>query len=611
MNRLSHRYDVEYVLGKRSCVRLMLEKDQPPGRYMVLCVCKILIDCDDGHSEVDIEMPHDPSSFDPSIAELSFQSDNSYSLRGSSSSSSSSSNTVPTAHLVLTDGWYEIKATLDPLLLQQLRCGKIHPGLKLRIFGASLAPNSAAVSPLDIIHNRQKEGEPLLKLSYNSTRRAKWNAKLGFQRSKIFSIPIHQVSSSGGQIPRLSAVVQRVYPSLVMHKKSGISTIYSMKEYEGISRKTQEIKEQKINEWVERHKMEAERNRTNLCRESDSETPNASQYHADFSSMTQTLPNDKMEEFDRRLRRRREEEDTMMRNAFEVFLRKLESEEISGTEFLTIKLSDDPLFPPIPSCSQISVNEESILKSGSSHSGEAFFTIWRPTEEDREIFREGQRVTLYCVSPYVPKTPSHSSENPHSANPIRLTNTKSTKWLPLPPLKDSRYSPRSSLRLSELASEYSENLEFCESSQDSVREFDVVCILVGVSVPYVSTYSSGHLSRIQYLFVCDDSHTLCVVKVKGTGCYVPYTPLSKQLRVVSMKNLTYRSGSYDLTLNVPLLFASEKTVFCESIVDDHLVQRGDDMTSWLVECVSAVSYIRSQIDRVADVLDDYRLQHRG
>jgi hypothetical protein len=135
-------------------------------------------------------------------------------------------------------------------------------------------------------------------------------------------------------------------------------------------------------------------------------------------------------------------------------------------------------------------------------------------------------------------------------------------------------------------------------------EFDIVCILVGVSIPYLSSYSSGSLSRIQYLFVCDDSETLSVVEVKGSGSLVPFTPLSKQMKVVSMKNLTYRYGEQDRTMCAPLISASEKSVFGESIVDDHLVSRAEDLTAWLVDSHSATSYIHSQIRRVSEVLDD-------
>ena len=597
---------MEYVLGKRSCVRLILEKDEPPSRHMVLCVCRVIHD-----ESTEGEGSHDISNaFSDQSGEMIFSSENGSSISFvspsvSSTSSIPSSSSSSKVNLILTDGWYEIKATLDQLLLRQLRNGKIYPGLKLRIFGATLSGNSNALSPLDEIHGRQKEAGPSLCLHYNGTRRAQWDAKLGFQRKNVFSIPIHQVRTAGGQMPRLSAVVQRVYPPLVMCKTpKGASVVYSMKEYEGIRRKEQEAKEQKIHEWIEKHRFEWEQKRSAISLHS---LPSIQQDYN--SSSIHATSSDEAGEADR-CRRGREEENAL-RNGLETYLRKLDAEGVSGTEFLTVKIADDPTFPLFEICSQMAA--ESSQSERPFRGGYAYFTIWRPSTEDHALFREGQRVGLYCVTPYVPKTRTQSLSEGNS-NPIRLTATKSTRWRPLPSHKynsESRFCPRVCLSLGDLTMDTEEDFGYSDGEFTVVQEFDVVCILVGVSLPFESTNSFGTRARIQYLFICDDSLTLCVIQVRGTGCHVPYSPLSTHRRVVSMKNLTYRRGSRDGTFGVPLMDACEKSVFCESVADDHLTGRGDAITTWLVDDATAAGYIRSQCDRVAEVLDDYQRLQRG
>lgn len=70
-----------------------------------------------------------------------------------------------------------------------------------------------------------------LKIAANSTRRAKWNLKLGFCREAWpFAISLNSVSEQGGLISRMNAFVLRVYP-----------VVYVIKETVGDTTKSSEI----------------------------------------------------------------------------------------------------------------------------------------------------------------------------------------------------------------------------------------------------------------------------------------------------------------------------------------------------------------------------------
>ena len=56
----------------------------------------------------------------------------------------------------------------------------------------------------------------MLELSANSTRRAHWDAKLGFQSDRrAFPVPIHSLFPDGGIVGCVDVVIQRIYPPQV------------------------------------------------------------------------------------------------------------------------------------------------------------------------------------------------------------------------------------------------------------------------------------------------------------------------------------------------------------------------------------------------------------
>lgn len=111
----------------------------------------------------------------------------------------------------LTDGWYSLGAKLDAQLTDAVRRGKIYVGLKLLISGARLTPGEAC-SPLEAPSHIK------LKLSGNSTRRAKWDARLGYHRLNHLTVSLGSVNPDGGSISALDVVITRVYDPLYCEK---------------------------------------------------------------------------------------------------------------------------------------------------------------------------------------------------------------------------------------------------------------------------------------------------------------------------------------------------------------------------------------------------------
>ncbi|KAJ1548733.1 hypothetical protein HK405_015972 [Cladochytrium tenue] len=112
----------------------------------------------------------------------------------------------------LTDGWYPIKAVLDKVLRKAVENGKIYVGQKLQIFGAQLDGLSEPLPPLEGLSRRK------IKIFGNSTRRARWDAKLGYQRPRCFPfrVSLGSLDGDGGPVSAVDVVVMRKYPLLVM-----------------------------------------------------------------------------------------------------------------------------------------------------------------------------------------------------------------------------------------------------------------------------------------------------------------------------------------------------------------------------------------------------------
>ncbi|XP_046391019.1 breast cancer type 2 susceptibility protein homolog [Ischnura elegans] len=212
ISQLKYRWDREIDCGERPAIRKILEKDDTASKRMVLCVSGI-------------KKPTLPESSNKLELDL---------LANSSL-------------LELTDGWYSISGIVDTELAHFIKRSNLAIGTKIVTSGAELIngpPNGC--SPLEPPASLAR-----IRLSANSTRRAKWDAKLGYVCSHPGPLPVslHSILPSGGAIGLLNDVIlARVYPMLSIEKTSDGRRITRSKRAEAKAAARYELKRQS---WLE------------------------------------------------------------------------------------------------------------------------------------------------------------------------------------------------------------------------------------------------------------------------------------------------------------------------------------------------------------------------
>ncbi|KAI4538772.1 hypothetical protein MG293_011039 [Ovis ammon polii] len=208
--QLKYRYDVEIDRSKRSAIKKIMERDDTAAKTLVLCVSEII------SLSTDISEP--------------------------SSNKTSSVDATKVAIIQLTDGWYAIKAQVDPPLSALLKNGRLTVGQKIVIHGAELVGSPDACTPLEAPESL------MLKISANSTRPACWYAKLGFSPDpRPLPLPLSSLFSDGGNVGCVDIIIQRAYPIQWMEKTStGLYIFRNEREEEKEATKYAEVQQKKL-----------------------------------------------------------------------------------------------------------------------------------------------------------------------------------------------------------------------------------------------------------------------------------------------------------------------------------------------------------------------------
>lgn len=168
IRQLRYRYEKELNGGQRPAFRLITTHDSPPGCPMVVCVSNIIWS-EDGTAE-------------------------------------DGSPVLPHPELEVTDGWYKLRAEVDPPLERAVRKGFIRVGRKLAVTGAKLSGGKS--EPCEVL---EAYGSHRLMFSGNSSHLAPWHAKLGFQPHPPIAT-LNSLTPDGGLVQLLDLTVIKAYP---------------------------------------------------------------------------------------------------------------------------------------------------------------------------------------------------------------------------------------------------------------------------------------------------------------------------------------------------------------------------------------------------------------
>ena len=264
VSQLLFRYHAEIRQAKRPAIRKILNRDIASNRPIVLCVSQIL---------KQITTPL--NGFDSENYWIADNKDK-FTLHNLPQRSF-------TVRLELTDGWYSVPAKLDSNLTSFVENGKIRVGSKL-LCNPQLVGIESGIDPLDVNYCSARKDCPVtLNLFANTTRLAKWDAKLGFVNPSAFrqgngSFAIKSfadVIPGGGPLPIVDVIVCRCYARLYYRKHvtqsqslliSGGNSNFLTEAEEDRARKQNEVARQRaIEKFVESKEKEICKVRHHTC----------------------------------------------------------------------------------------------------------------------------------------------------------------------------------------------------------------------------------------------------------------------------------------------------------------------------------------------------------
>ncbi|KAF9958124.1 Breast cancer 2, early onset [Mortierella alpina] len=171
LDQLAYRYEREINRAERPAVRKIIEGDESPAKHVVLAVAGI----------------------ETSYAEEAKKE---------------------VLKVSVTDGWYVIPATLDACLTRAVERGRLRVGSKIHVCQARLTGAENGVAIHDVMVGSSAVA---IILQANSTRLARWDKKLGFQKERVVrTTKLRTIVADGGLVPALDVVVLRKYPVMYM-----------------------------------------------------------------------------------------------------------------------------------------------------------------------------------------------------------------------------------------------------------------------------------------------------------------------------------------------------------------------------------------------------------
>ncbi|XP_023596105.1 breast cancer type 2 susceptibility protein [Trichechus manatus latirostris] len=500
--QLKYRYDMEIGRSSRSAIKKIMERDDSPAKALVLCVSAIVA------SSLDV---HEPSS-----------------------SKTSSVDIRNAAVLELTDGWYAVRAQLDAPLSALLKMGRLTVGQKIITHGAELVGAQDACTPLEAPESL------VLKISANSTRTARWYAKLGFfPDPRPFSLPLSSLFSDGGSVGCVDVIIQRTYPVQWVEKtSSGLYIFRDERAEEKEAAKYAETQQKKLEALLTKIQVEFEEQEENTpkrCRPSRALTRQQVRALQDGAELYEAVRNTPDPGY---LEDYFSEEQLRALNNHRQMLNDKKQAQIQ-LEFRKAVESAEQGEPAL-SRDVATVWKLRIVSYEEKEEDSVILSIWRPSSDLFSLLTEGMRYRIYHLAASKSKSKSERAS-------VQLTTTKKTQYQQLPASDEIRfqvYQPREPLHFNRLLD----------------PDFHPPCSEVDLIGFVVSVVKKTGFAPVVYL--SNECRDLLAVKF--------WSDLNEDIVkppvLIAASNLQWRplSGS-----GIPTLFAGDVSTFSASPKESH------------------------------------------
>ncbi|NXY46922.1 BRCA2 protein, partial [Ceuthmochares aereus] len=521
--QLKYRYDLEVDKSKRSAIRKITERDDAAGKTLVLCISKI----------ISLNTIMSPSCGNKNVE-----------------------STKAAAIIEVTDGWYGIRAVLDPPLRAFLHRRRLTVGQKIIVHGAELIGSQNGCTPLEAPDSL------MLKISANSTRCARWHAKLGFHRDpRPFPLPLSSLYSEGGAVGCIDVVIQRTYPIQWVEKTSGGSYVFrNGRAEEREAAKHAEDQQKKLEALFAKIQAEYEKREERTSRQTlrsrivtrqqihslqdGAELYEAVQNASDPGYMEGYLSEDQLKALNAYRQLMNDRKQTQIQEEFKKALESAKEEEngCSKRDVSTVwKLC------------VVDYRKEEKLKG-------VILSIWRPLLDVCSLLREGSRYRIYQLCT------SQSKGRSDSTN-IQLTATKKTQYLQLSVSQEiliQIFSPRKVLKFTSLSD---------PSFRPPCAEVDLVGVVVSLSRTGFPTL----------VYLSDESYNLVAVKFWTDLRHFAIEDIVVRCSFISASNLQWKS---EFRSEIPILLAGDLSVFSANPKENHLQEKFNELRS-IIESVAS------------------------
>ncbi|NWX05867.1 BRCA2 protein, partial [Caloenas nicobarica] len=530
--QLKYRYDLEVDKSKRSAIKKITERDDAAGKTLVLCISKI----------ISLNTVASPSSSNKNVE-----------------------SNKAAAIIEVTDGWYGIRALLDPPLKAFLHRRRLTVGQKIIVHGAELVGSQNGCTPLE------GPDSLMLKISANSTRCARWHAKLGFHRDpRPFPLPLSSLFSEGGAVGCIDVVIQRTYPLQWMEKTSAGSYVFrNNRAEEREAAKHAEDQQKKLEALFAKIQAEYEKHEEGTRRtaprsrivtrqqihnlQDGADLYEAIQNASDPGYMEGYLSEDQLKALNAYRQLMNDKKQTLIQEEFKKALESAEQEE-NG-------------------CSKRDVSTVWKLcvvdyRKQEKHKG-VILSIWRPLLDVCSLLKEGSRYRIYQLSASQAKGRSGSTN-------IQLTATKKTQYLQLSVSQEMLaqiFFPRQALKFSHLLD---------PSFQPPCAEVDLVGVVVSVS-------RTGFTTTV---YLSDESYNLVAVKIWTDLRHFAIEDIVVRCSYISASNLQWQS---EFRSAIPVLLAGDLSVFSACPKEKYLQQKVNELKSTIENVASFCSDAESKL----------------